>query len=93
MGLVRVGDAPVISQIPDPEPQGCIPRQEWKALHRDRQILLSQFQIAPVLGISRQTGRPRCFVAVLFWQWEYGIAPVLQGNCVVMVQDMTLCNE
>ncbi len=73
---VGVGDAQVIGQILDPGPQGCVPCRDRKALRRDRQILLSQVQIAPVLGICRQIGRQRCFVAMLFWQWEYGVAPV-----------------
>ena len=70
VGLIGVGDAQVIGQIPYPGPQGCVSHPEWSASCRDRQILLSQVQIASVLGIGRQIGRPSCFVAVLFWQWE-----------------------
>ena len=92
MGPFGVGDAQVIGQIPDPELQGCFPCQERKALCTGRQILLSQIQTVPGLGIGQQIGRTRCFVAVLFWQWEYGNAPVPQGNCVTEVQDMTLCD-
>jgi hypothetical protein len=55
--------------------------------------LLCQVQKVPVLGIGWRIERPSCFEAKLFWQWEYGVAPVPQVNCVVMMQDITLCNE